>query len=360
VYDSFWGTFGYKSAAITISFNSLHDLYTGIALVHSRGFVITWNEIVYNDGIGIDLLRSFWCTIHSNTIADNAEDNARDRVGWCDEVLENLWDDGIDTGNSWGDYSGSGVYVIPGDRGSVDRYPNGLVPQDTTCPTWDEIPTDQVIEVGEPFTYDIDASDEYGIDYYTISNTIDFSIDDNGFITNVGELDVGPYNLEVSAYDPSGNSVSAEFVLDVQDTVPPVVTGPPDFSYTFGETGNVIVWQAADASPETYVILRDETLLTIGSWNSSSELLEISVDGMEPGIYVYTISFFDAAGNVASDEVKVTVLRNIITTITTVTKPPPPSASTDPDPVVTAVMTTGGIAGTSIAILALAGLSKKE
>ncbi|MHA2601500.1 MAG: right-handed parallel beta-helix repeat-containing protein, partial [Candidatus Thorarchaeota archaeon SMTZ1-83] len=114
LYHSFWGVFGYKSAAIEVSFNSLHDLHTGIMLIHSNRFIITWNEIVYNEGIGVDLLRTFWCTIHRNTIANNAEGNARDRVGWCDEVLENLWDDGVDTGNCWGDYSGSGVYVILG------------------------------------------------------------------------------------------------------------------------------------------------------------------------------------------------------------------------------------------------------
>ncbi|MFW9944446.1 MAG: NosD domain-containing protein [Candidatus Sifarchaeia archaeon] len=360
VYDSFWGVFGYKSVEITLSFNSLHGLHTGIALVHSNGFVITCNEIVYNQGIGIDLLRTFWCSIHRNTIADNVEGNARDRVGWCDEVLENLWDDGVDTGNSWGDYSGSGAYVIPGDRGSVDRYPNGLVPQDTTCPTWDQIPADQVIELGEPFTYDVDASDENNIDHYSINNMVDFSIDDNGLITAVGELELGSYDLEVKAYDPSGNFVSAEFVLSVQDTTLPVVAGPADFSYTFGETGNVIAWQAIDANPATYVILLDDTLFRLGSWNSSSEVVEISADGLDPGIYVYKINFIDASGNAASDEVTVTVLRKIITTTTTVTKPPQEPVNTDPDPLITGAMTAGGVVGTSIVVLALAGLSKKE
>jgi len=362
VYDSFWGTFGYKSAAITFSFNSLHDLYTGIMLVHSKGFVITWNEIVYNEGIGIDLLRTFWCTIHRNTIADNAEGNARDRVGYCDEVLENLWDDGVDTGNCWGDYSGSGAYVIPGDRGSVDRYPNGLVPQDTTCPTWDQIPTDQVIELGEPFTYDVDASDENGIDHYSISNTVDFSIDDNGLITDVRELELGSYNLEVEAYDPSGNFITAEFVLNVNvpDTAPPVIAGPADLLYRLDDTGNVLAWQAADASPDTYEILLDGTQFISGSWNSSSEVIEISVDGLEVGTYVYTTNFIDASGNVASDEVTVTVRNKIIITTTTTTKITLPSDNTSPDPLLAGAITTGGVVGASIAVLALAGLSKRE
>ncbi|MFX1266000.1 MAG: NosD domain-containing protein, partial [Promethearchaeota archaeon] len=361
VYDSFWGTFGCKSAAITISFNSLHDLHTGIALVHSIGFVIAWNEIVYNEGTGIDLLGTFGCTIHRNTIADNAEGNARDRVGYCDEVFENLWDDGVDTGNCWGDYSGSGVYVIPGDRGSIDRYPNGLVPPDTTCPTWDQIPTDQEIELGEPFSYDIDASDENGIHHYSISNTVAFSIDGNGLITNVLELEVGSYNLEVRAYDPSGNFVSAEFVLNViePDTAPPVIMGPADLTFREDDTGNVLEWQASDENPHTYVILLDGTLLKLGSWNSSSEVVGISLDGLGVGTYVYTANFIDASGNVASDEVTVTV-KNKITQTTTTTKVTLPSESPDPDPLVAGAMTAGGIVGASVAILGLAGLTKKE
>ncbi|MHA2433649.1 MAG: right-handed parallel beta-helix repeat-containing protein, partial [Candidatus Thorarchaeota archaeon] len=363
VFDSFWGALACKSAAFTLSSNSMHDLYTGIRLVCSTGFVITWNEIMDNKGIGIDLIRTDGCTIHRNTIAENSKGNARDRIGDCDEMLENMWDDGVDTGNWWGDYSGTGAYVIPGDHGSVDRYPNGMVPQDTTRPTWDQTPTDQVIEVDELFSYNVNASDENGIDHYWVSDTTDFAIDDNGVITVPHELEVGSYNLEVRAYDPSGNYVSAEFVLTVQDTDPPVVVGPADLSYKVGETGNVLAWQAADSSPDTYEILMDGTLLKSGPWNSSSEVVEISVDGLAAGTYVYTASFIDASGNVASDEVTVTVIKKIIITTTpTVTTVTRTSDNTNPetDPLITGTMTAGGVVSGTIAVLALAGLSKRE
>jgi hypothetical protein len=43
-----------------------------------------------------------------------------------DSGSDNTWDNGIDTGNWWSDYDGTGEYAIGGNAHSVDRYPNVL------------------------------------------------------------------------------------------------------------------------------------------------------------------------------------------------------------------------------------------
>ena len=40
-----------------------------------------------------------------------------------DEGSDNYWDDGVSIGNFWSDFSGEGIYLIPGSANSIDHYP---------------------------------------------------------------------------------------------------------------------------------------------------------------------------------------------------------------------------------------------
>ncbi len=76
------------------------------------------NSIIDNYGYGI------WVTgkrniIYGNTIIGNSLGNS------LSDGEDNQWDNGIDTGNYWEDWSGTGVYNIPGEEGCVDRFPMG-------------------------------------------------------------------------------------------------------------------------------------------------------------------------------------------------------------------------------------------
>ncbi len=77
------------------------------------------NAIYNNSGYGISI-RGYDNTIYGNAIGWNEEGNA------IDSGSDNTWDNGIDTGNWWSDYNGTGEYAIDGDAHSVDRYPNVL------------------------------------------------------------------------------------------------------------------------------------------------------------------------------------------------------------------------------------------
>jgi hypothetical protein len=93
--------------------------------------------------------------------------------------------------------------------------------EDTTDPTWDELPSDQVIEFCSGLSYDVNASDHSGITSYWINDTGTFSIDITGVITNSTALPVGVYWLEVRAYDPYANYCTATFKVTVEDTTDP-------------------------------------------------------------------------------------------------------------------------------------------
>ncbi|NPD87731.1 MAG: hypothetical protein HGN29_03360 [Asgard group archaeon] len=86
----------------------------------------------------------------------------------------------------------------------------------------------------------------------------------------------------------------------------PYVSDVADFDYIIGETGNIISWDVTDTHPGTYTIYIDSVEDYTDTWNSDTPI-EITVDGLAEGTYVYLIVVTDLAGNTAQDAVTVTV-----------------------------------------------------
>ena len=94
--------------------------YVGISFYYVENSSITDSIILYNTYYGIDLSsHTQYCSVYGNKIGWNGY-NA------FDYGMNNNWDDGVNLGNWWHDYEGSGVYLIPGPAGSIDRYPRIL------------------------------------------------------------------------------------------------------------------------------------------------------------------------------------------------------------------------------------------
>jgi len=93
----------------------------------------------------------------------------------------------------------------------------------------------------------------------------------------------------------------------IRDGVLPIVNNPADITYSEGRNGNEIVWNANDTSPAAYTILRDYVEIKKGLWNSTSENIAISVDGLSQGSYEYQVTFIEASGKSSSDRVVVEV-----------------------------------------------------
>ena len=93
---------------------------------------------------------------------------------------------------------------------------------DITPPTWIEEPTDQTIEYGETYICDVDAIDDSGTVYYIINDSANFQIGFlSGIIISNTILESGTYNLNITAYDPSGNYCDSIIAITVgTDTIP--------------------------------------------------------------------------------------------------------------------------------------------
>jgi len=115
---------------------------SGLACRYAAHSNISWNSIIGNHEYGIkfdyeyDQGRNHDNLIYGNSIGDNILGNA------LDNGLNNLWDDGF-IGNAWQDWSGVGVYYVPGLAGSIDYHPWPFggdppvrpPPEPTTTPT---------------------------------------------------------------------------------------------------------------------------------------------------------------------------------------------------------------------------------
>ncbi|MFX1572522.1 MAG: C25 family cysteine peptidase [Promethearchaeota archaeon] len=94
-------------------------------------------------------------------------------------------------------------------------------------PTWDQPPTNQIIEYGNSLNYDLNASDLSGIALYWVNDTINFNIDGNGVLTNKTRLTPGIYWLELKAYDPFDNFCSGIIKIIVKEPEEPPKPTPP-------------------------------------------------------------------------------------------------------------------------------------
>jgi hypothetical protein len=133
---------------------------------------------------------------------------------------------------------------------------------------------------------------------------------------SVSGLSIGDYNYTIVATDGYGGTVSDMVLVHVVPNVSPTITRPTDITFNGGSTGNSISWTITDAGTETrsYEVYRNGTSVASGTWISGTPVVR-NVDGLNGGVYNYTIVATDGLGGSVTDMVLVTV-SNLAPTIT--------------------------------------------
>jgi parallel beta-helix repeat protein len=192
--------------------------------------------------------------------------------------------------------------------------------EDTTPPTLNH-PADVTYNEGQINNTIIwTPSDLYPAEYQILK---DSSLLKNGDWNSTGEsiivtldgLMLGEYNYTLIVIDIENNTNSDTVMVNVLDGTSPIINHPEDIEYDEGEIGNLILWDPEDSYPVTYQILQDGSVIKSGPWNSTIETISISVDGLGPGEYNYTLVVYDVGGNTGTDTVIVVVNDIIVPTI---------------------------------------------
>jgi hypothetical protein len=224
---------------------------------------------------------------------------------------------------------------------------------DTTDPSWVIAPTDQEVNYLETFSYQLEAFDLSPLTNWNVNDTAHFTINANGLITNNSILELGIYGLSVNVSDPYGNTLENEFRIIVYDEIIPTINHPDDVQYEVGETGFSITWTPIDDYPGSYEIFQNGTIVASGDWNTTSEDINIMVDGLAIGTYNYTIVIYDQAGNSVNDTVIVQVLPITTTTPSTTTSPTSTTTTPPPDNTLTIILIGGIAVGIVIVVIIL-------
>ncbi|MDO8727718.1 MAG: PQQ-binding-like beta-propeller repeat protein [Candidatus Methanoperedens sp.] len=178
-------------------------------------------------------------------------------------------------------------------------------------PVWSPEPSNQMIELGNAFSYDVNATDLQTITY-AVNDTANFTISSNtGTITNNSYLNVGVYGLNITATDLSGNVNYSIISVTVRDITRPVWAPEPSNQIT--ELGNAFSYDvnATDLQTITYGINDSQNF----SINATTGTITNNVS-LTSGIYGLNITATDASSNVNTSSI-----------IITVSNPPPVSSS---------------------------------
>lgn len=172
---------------------------------------------------------------------------------------------------------------------------------DNSPPTFTTIPANQTLEFyTDALLVDFDATDVSGIDTWKINDTGRFSITQAGILSNITNLNVSIYFVNVSVNDTAGNNASVVYRVNVSDTIGPTISAPGNASITAGDSVDV-TFNATDPSNVTSWSLNDSSfnITSLGNLKNNATL--------STGTYFINVSSFDAYSNRGSYLYSVTV-----------------------------------------------------
>ncbi len=150
-------------------------------------------------------------------------------------------------------------------------------------------------------------------------------------VTNLFYMNSIGYNTALNAYDHSGSTNwdngthgncwsdypgSGSYLIEgtgggidsypcVLDLYAPSINQPEDATYELGSEGNSITWTISEIHPDTYDIYRNHSLLISSPLNASD--VTVDLDGLDLGMWNFTLLVFDTYGKSTANTVMITV-----------------------------------------------------
>ena len=105
---------------------------------------------------------------------------------------------------------------------------------DRTPPIWTSPLEDVILGPGDLFSYDLNCTDLSSLDTWWLNDTLYFTVNSFGVVTNTTPLIDGFYAIRISVNDTSGNLLSGIFTVTVDTTAPTWTQTPVLFRIEYG------------------------------------------------------------------------------------------------------------------------------
>lgn len=125
------------------------------------------------------------------------------------------------------------------------------------------------------------------------------------YSVNIDTLLPGSHIIQIATSDLTGN-IATDTVNVYIDGINPDISHPTDILMGEGDVSQILQWTVGDVNPDNYVIYKNGTVISSGSWTVNGTL-PMDLSTLTNGIYNITMQVFDAAGNSAFDAVIVEV-----------------------------------------------------
>lgn len=287
----------------------MRSMNWGFVLYRADHCLVVGNHAEYaSDGIYLQTLSN--CTIRNNEFQRNYQDIYIDMVDNCTITGNTLYP------SHYGIMSMSASFCNITNNYLLGGYSGIFLQGTASC----RLVGNEVVSFRD-YGISLDADTQ---DCLLFDNILDRNIGDNALDNGIGNQwddGMGTGNswsdyLGNGTYSVPGAAGSIDhFPRILHEDILPYLDHPSDIEYTAGESGYAILWSPSDDFPALYEVLKDGVLFDSGPWDGSE--ISVSVNGLLPGVYNYTLTVWDLSGNSASDTVFVTVLEESVTTADT-------------------------------------------
>ncbi|MFX0125688.1 MAG: hypothetical protein ACFFAE_18840, partial [Candidatus Hodarchaeota archaeon] len=160
---------------------------------------------------------------------------------------------------------------------------------------------------GHSIFWEILEANPHNYSLYLNEKLIDSgTLTDNNLTITVDTLVLGLYTYLLLVYDEQGFSHSMSCYVAVVDITTPTLSKVSDCRFVEGDSNARIVWKAYDLHPASYIIKRDGSTFSQETWTGNDITLQLV--GWVTGTFDIELIISDTSGNVASDEVTITIV----------------------------------------------------
>ncbi len=275
--------------------------------IHLRSidtFLFSWSNCSSNGGAGLrleDCTGDSFNWIEDNILSDNSYgvslDDATESCYFRNNLFRGRSADVVDNGtdnvfeqNTWWSYDGVDLDPLDGFGDTAYVFSSNLDPSPRIGLSWTPVPSDQMVEAGEIFLYDMNVDCYWSDLEWAVNDTATFIINNQGVLTNKTPLSLQRYGLNVTVR--GSGTIFAVFSMTVQDTTPPSWDPLPiNLELEFG-------------SPVVYDLNATDLSGIETWWTNSTTYFTVDIQGvftnktlLPVGIYPVEVRAFDPYGN---------------------------------------------------------------